>query len=211
MIDHAKITCYNLKMNVFIDCLVDENYDVVGGPERWEEIYNEYISLRENKSINYILELIKQITYLNTKVYIIIKCVEFLVGTDEYSREVIMELKQTGVRGRFDFSNKSKYYTELRAAISYSKKYANQAMNLERELDDYQKKYDKKKSTRQEFEEWAVELTRHLSTYVDYENIYVARYCIMMNSYDRFCEVRNAQTNNLLEKQNGSGQDKYHN
>lgn len=198
-------------MNTFIDCVVEENYELVGGEEAWNEIYNEYMSLRENKSISYILDLIKQISYLNAKVFIIIKCVEVLAETNEYNREIVMELKQTGVRGRFDFSKKAQYYADLKAAISYSKKYTNQALNLEKELNDYQKKYDKTKSTRKEFEEWAVELTKHLSVNIDFEVITVARYCFMMNSYERFCEVKNAQANNILNKGVGTGQDKYDN
>lgn len=211
MTEQGKINCYTLKMNPFIDCLETENYESVGGKERWDEIYNEYMSLRENKSISYVLELIKQITYLNTKVFIIVKCVEILANTDEYNREIVMELKQTGVRGRFDFSNKAQYYTDLKAAISYSKKYSNQCMNLEKELENFQKKYDQQKSTRREFEEWAVELTKHLSTNIDFDVITVARYCFMMNSYERYCEVKNAQKNNILNQGVGTGQDKYDN
>ena len=211
MTEQGKISCYTLKMNPFIDCLETEQYEAIGGKEVWEEIYNEYMSLRENKSISYVLDLIKQITYLNTKVFIIVKCVEVLACTDEYNREIIMELKQTGVKGRFDFSNKPKYLAELKAAISYSKKYTNQILSLEKELNTFQEKYDKKKSTRREFEEWAVELTKHLSTNINFDDITVARYCFMMNSYERFCEVKNAQKNNILNKGVGTGQDKYDN
>lgn len=198
-------------MNIFIDCLVEENYEQVGGPEAWEEIYNEYMSLRENKSISYVLDLIKQITYLNTKIFVIIKCVDVLANSNEYNREIVMELKQTGVRGKFDFSKKAQYLADLKAAISYSKKYTNQVFSLEKELSAFQAKYDKKKSTRKEFEEWAVELTKHLSVNINFEDITVARYAFMMNSYERYCEVRNAQKNNLIGKGNGTGQDKHDN
>src|SRR6187401_1402794 len=119
-------------MNTFIGVLLTCNTIPVGGEEAWENIYSEYIGLRENKSTGYILGMIKEISYLNTKVFIISKCVEVLAL--EYSRELVMELKQCGCKGKFDWSQPVAYSNDLRAAVSYSKKYLMSVKRKEQEL-----------------------------------------------------------------------------
>lgn len=179
-------------MSQFIRLLLGEE----SIPE-WEEVYSEYIGLRENKSTSFILDLLKSITYLNTKQYIITKCVEVLAS--EYNRDLVNELKLAGCKGKFDWSNKAGYSSDLRAALSYSKKFNTQIKKKEKELADYNTKYAGEAIERKHFDIWGVTLSKYLGFRVDFEVVTVSEYCQMMNQYERFCEVMNAEDKNLLK------------
>lgn len=191
------MTCSTLKMNTFIACLLTGNTEAVGGNEVWDNIYSEYIGLRENKSASYVLGVIKEISYLQTKVFIISKCVEVLAV--ERSEELVQELKQCGCKGKFDWSNPVQYSNDLRSAISYSKKYIVQVKRKESELEDYYKRHGGGAIQRKDFDIWAVTLSKFMAFRVDYDVLTVAEYCHMMNSYERYCEVSHAENNNMLK------------
>lgn len=182
-------------MNSFIKALLGDLSEV---GSFWEDIYNEYIGLRENKSSSYILGLMKEITYLQTKVFIITKCVEVLATT--YSRELVMEVLQCGCKGKFDYSDFVSYSNDLRAAVSFAKKYVGQQQRKEKELDEYQKRHGGKVIERKEFDIWAVTLGKWMGFRVDYDVVTVTEFCHMMNAYERYCEVENAEQNNLIKK-----------
>jgi len=184
-------------MNTFIGVMLTGNTVPVGGEEAWENIYSEYIGLRENKSSTYILGMIKEISYLNTKCFIISKCVEVLAV--EYSRELVMEVKQCGCRGKFDWSKPVEYSNDIRAAISYSKKFIVAVKRKEQELEDYYKRHGGGAIQRKDFDIWAVTLSKFMGFHVNYDIVTVSDWCHMMNSYERYCEVANAQQNNMLE------------
>lgn len=184
-------------MTPFLHCLLTGDTAFVGGDQVWEQIHAEYIGLRENKSTSYILDMIKEISHLETKVFIIEKTVEVLAHT--YSRELVMELKQTGVKGSFNWSDKKTYSNDLRAAISYGKKYKVQAARKDKELKAYYTRHGGGALQMKDFEVWAVTLGKYFEYHIDYDVITVARFCHMMNQYDRYCEVEHAQANNILE------------
>lgn len=189
------MTCAELKMNPFIKALLGDLSEV---GSFWEDIYNEYIGLRENKSSSYILSLMKEITYLQTKVFIITKCVEVLAQT--YSRELVMEVLQCGCKGKFDYSDFTSYSNDLRAAISFSKKYVGQIQRKEKELTDYQLRHGGKIIERKEFDIWAITLGKFMGFRIDYDVVSVAEFCHMMNQYERYCEVENSKTNPIWQR-----------
>lgn len=188
------MTCYTLKMSQFIRCILGE--EII--PE-WEEVYSEYIGLRENKSSSFILDLLKDITYLKTKQFIIIKCVEVLANT--YNRELVMEVKQCGCKGKFNWADKIDYSNDLKAALSYAKRYNSQMARKEKELDDYNKRHGGKSIERKDFDIWGITLGKYLGFRIDFDVVSVSEWCAMMNQYERYCEVENAEQNNLLNKQ----------
>jgi hypothetical protein len=184
-------------MNTFIGVLLTGNTVPVGGEEAWENIYSEYIGLRENKSSTYILTMIKEMSHLNTKAFIIIKCVQVLAA--EYSRELVMELKQCGCRGKFDWSNPVQYSSDLKAAMSYSKKYSNQAKRKDDELEAYYKRHGGGAIQRKDFDIWAVTLSKFMGFHVNYDVVTVSEWCHQMNAYERYCEVSHAEQNNMIK------------
>lgn len=188
------LTVHNITMNQFITAWQGD-LSFVGAA--WDDIHNEYLSLRENKRSGYILDLMKEITYLQTKAFIVVESCKLLAV--HYSRELVTEIKLVGCKGKFDFSDKATYSANLEAAIMKATQYKNQAARKEKELEDYQKKHGGTKVDRKEFDIWAVTLSKHNNFYVDFDIISPARFCLMMNEYDRYCEVYNAEHNNLIE------------
>lgn len=188
----SKLSCYTLKMNQFIRVLLGQETLT-----EWEEIYSEYIGLRENKSSSFILELMKSITYMQTKQFIITKCVEVLAHT--YNDELVAELKLAGCKGKFNWEDKPGYSNDLRAATSYSKKFTSQIKQKEKELEEYNKRHGNKGIERKDFDIWAVTLSKYLGYRVDYDVTTVSEWCTMMNQYERYCEVANAEDKNLLK------------
>ena len=187
------MTCSELKMNPFISILLGQE----PMPVWWEDVYSEYMGLRENKSSSFILSLVKEITYLETKVFIITKCIEVLSVT--YSRELVMEVKQCGCSGKFDWSNKAAYSNDCKAALSFSKKYVGQVLRKKAELEEYQKRHGGGTIQRKDFDIWAVTLGKFMGFRVDFDAITVAEYCHMMNQYEKYCEVSHATQNNLID------------
>lgn len=179
------MTCGTITMNQFLAALLgDRSFITV---DQWEDIHNEYVSLRENKQSSYILDLIKEITYLQTKEFIIIKCVQVLAKV--YSRELVMELKQCGCKGKFDFSNTAGYSADLKAALSFAKKYAGQIIRKEKDLKEYRDRHAGEVTDRKFFDSVAITLWRFMGSRVDYNTVTVLEWCNMMNEYDRHCEA----------------------
>lgn len=195
----VKHTCYTLKMSRFIDMILGNKTLL---PE-WEEIHNEFIGLRESKGGSFILNLIKDITYLHNKQFIIFECIRFIVKFSEagvYARDLCIELKLAGCKGKFDWADKVGFSNDLRAANSYGKRFNSQIKRKELELEEYNKKHGGEALTRRMFDDWQIELTKFLHVYVDYDVITVSSWCAMMNKYDKYAEVKNAENNNLLNK-----------
>ncbi len=197
----VKHTCYTLKMSQFIRLLLGEETL----PE-WEAVHNEFIGLRESKGSSFILELIKDITYLHNKQYIINECIKFIVKFSEagvYARDLCIELKLAGCKGKFDWADKVGFSNDLRAAQSYSKKFSSQIKRKETELEAYNKKHSGVELSMKVFDDWQVELTRFMHVYIDYDLITVSSWCAMMNKFDKYREVQNAENNNLINKKRG--------
>lgn len=178
------MNCNSVTMNQFITALLGD-LSYVG--THWEDIYNEYVSLRENKQSSYVLDLVKEITYLQTKEFIIIKCVQVL--TLVHSRELVMELKQCGCKGKFNYSDLVAYSNDLKAALSFAKKYKAQAERKDKDLQEYRDRHAGEAIDRKFFDGLAVTLWRFMGSRVDYNVITVTEWCHMMNEYDKYCEA----------------------
>ena len=192
------LTCYDIKMSEFIQCLLGEK-----SIEGFDEIYSEYIGLRENKSASYLLSLVNEIDYMRSKQFIIFKIVEVLA--DVYDVRLVIELKNKGCRGKFDYTDKKSFSSDLRAAYTYGKRFNGLIKAKENEIEYFNKKNGGGKITRKFFEDLAATLEKYYSHYIDYEILTVARFVSKWNQYDKYCEVMNADNNNLLNKNTSYG------
>src|SRR5687767_8089468 len=116
-------TCYNTKMAPFMAWLIEEE----PRPEDWDELYSEYIGLRENKSSLYILGLIKEIGYIKSQYNIVETCCEMLnLCFDntllQQGQELKDILKQYNFRFAFDMTKPDLFARDLRATLSGNKK-----------------------------------------------------------------------------------------
>lgn len=191
MIEPAIHTCYTLKMSRFISCLLGQ--DTI---PNWEDIYSEYIGLKENKGVDFILSMLKDIAYLQTRQYIIFKCVEVL--SNVYNAELVSELRSAGCKGAFNWDDAAQYINDLKAAQSYAKRFTSQIKKKEKEIDEYNKRYDGQSAQRKDFDIQAVTLGKYLGYRVSLDETTVAEWCAIINEYERYCEVVHAQQNNTL-------------
>ena len=186
--------CNKILMSVFLDWMFEEQ----PRPDNYEDIYYEYASLRENKNSKFVLELIKEISYLETKVFLASRLVQQL--SDIYSRDLVMELKSLGFKGTFNWSNKEKYYADLSAIVSNIKRYIHQLNKKQLELKQIENRHGASKLERRDFDIWAITLWKYMGSRVDFGVIMISEWCFMMNDYERYCEVENAKVENVWQK-----------
>lgn len=192
------MNCYTLKMTPFIDWFLSENLDKNPLPDNWEDILNEYMGLRENKGSRYMLDIIKEITFLKAKYQIIESaCSQLLICFQHVLIDAAQELKdilrQYNHRYPFDLTDEKTFSANIRAVLSSNKKLITTWQRKEKELEDYKKKHQGNEWTRKTFYVWAVTLGEHRGDRVDLDFVTVAEFCIMLNKYEAYCEVINAQ------------------
>lgn len=199
-------TAYNTKMLPFMAWFVEEE----PRPEDWDDLYSEYIGLRENKSSLYILGIIKEIAYLKAKYQIVEQsctmlnlCFENTLL--EQAKELKDILKQYNFRFAFDMLKPELFARDIRATLSGNKKTITTWQRKEKELEDYQKKHSGDVWKKKDFYIWAVTLSEHQGYRINLEDIFVAEWCQLLNKYEQYCEVKTAQYNS---KQYGKGRNR---
>lgn len=188
--------CYNVKMVQFIAWYANEQEK----PEDWDDLWSEYIGLRENKSSLYILGLIKEISYLKAKYTIVNQACEMLNlcfenTLLEQAKELKDILRQYNFRFAFDMLKPEHFARDLRATLSGNKKTITTWQRKEKELEEYQKKHSGDVWKKKDFYVWAITLGEHQGYRIDLEQIFIAEWCQLMNRYEQYCEVKNAQYN----------------
>lgn len=187
------MTCYTVKMSQFIEWFLEEK----PRPDTWDDLYSEYISLRENKSALYVLGLIKEITFLKAKYQIIEEACRMLVLCfDNNLIKAYDELKPVlrlyNYRQAFDMTKPAEFARDIRAVLSANKKSITLRERKEHELNQYQEKHTGKAWDRKGFFIWAVTLGEYQGYRVDLDVTTVAEWCAMINKYEKYCEVINA-------------------
>jgi hypothetical protein len=195
------MTVQTLKMDLFLRYLFNEE----PRPDDWQDIYSAYIGLRENKSTSFILNLQKQIFVIRSKQQITDSlCKVMLICFDHTLRlerkEVKEQLRLQGYSYPFDFDSPKEFAANIRAVYSRNKKGNLDAIRMEKELAEYEKRYAGKELSWKDFYIWAVTLSQHFGYRVGLETVTVTEWCTMQNQYEQYCEVQNAQTNNKLKK-----------
>lgn len=186
-------------MSSFIDWFLQENLEENPVPDNWDDILNEYMSLRENKSSMYMLHLIKEITFLKTQYQIIEQaCNSLLICFDNRFTKGVDELRnilrQYNHRYKFDIVDEAGFSRDIRATLSSNKKLISTWQRKEKEIEDYKAKHKGNEWTRKSFYVWAVTLGEHRGDRVDLEIVTVAEWCIMLNKYEAYCEVQMAES-----------------
>jgi hypothetical protein len=193
-------------MTAFLAFLFDEREK----PDYWQDLYSEYIGLRENKSSLFILSLMKEIAYLKTKHFIIEQTCKMLIEiagwkhdpdtiTDEV-KELKTILKDYGFRAEYNLSNKATFTRDIKSALSGAKKIITTWQRKQDELQAYEKRHAGKEVQKKDFFIWGITLGKYMGFRIDMDITTVAEWCQMMNDYERFCEVQNATDNNKLKK-----------
>lgn len=191
------MTAYKVKMADFIEWLLaDESQR----PEGWENLHAEYISLRENKGVTFMLLLSKEIVTLKAKYQSIETCIKMLaLSFDNKLISQYTQLKEIlrlyNIRFPLPMDNAGQFSANLKAIGSLNKKNVQQWEKKEKELKEYQEKHAGKEWTKKDFYVWAITLGEHFKQRIDLDVITVAEWVIMINKYESYCEVVNAQNN----------------
>lgn len=185
-------TCYDIKMSQFISALLGKT--IIEG---FEKIYSEYIGLRENKSATYLLSLINEIDYMRSKQFVIFKVVEVLA--EIYDIRLVAELKNKGCKGKFNPDNKEQFSNDLRAAVTYGKRFNGLIKIKEKEIEVFKSKSGGQEVNEKFFEDLAATLEKYYGHYIDFDTLTVARFVSKWNQYDKYCEVMNAEQNNMIK------------
>jgi len=167
-------------------------------PECWNDLYSEYISLRENKGSQYILSLVKEIVFLKAKYQIVEQCcTTLLICFKNVLLPSYQELKEVlrwyNFRQALPMDNEALFTRDVRAILSANKKMITTWQRKEQELKEYQEKHSGKSWDRKAFYVWAITLGEHQGYRVDLDVTTVAEWCHLLNNYEKYCEVVNAQ------------------
>ena len=190
-------SCHKLLMSQFIDCLVDKNLDVLGhGTEEelkaaWADIYSEFTSLRKSEQSSEMFELMKEVLTLDNKLKIINKCLEVLWVC--YNRDIANELQMLGYQVKLDWSDKESYYSGLRSITSKAKTLSAQLKRKEQELQAITEKNKGEGYSRTHFDSINVNLSKFMEFNIREEEITVSKWCMMVNKYEGWLEVKNAE------------------
>lgn len=188
------MNAYKVKMSDFIPWFLEET----PRPDFWEDLYAEYISLRENKSSLFILGLIKEITYTKAKYQIVVQACEMLTlcfkaNLFEQAKELVAVLRLYNFRQAFPMDNEVFFSRDVRAVLSLNKKCISTWQRKEQELEDFQQKHAGKSWDRKGFYVWAITLGEWQGYRIDFETTTVAEWVTLLNQYEKYCEVVNAQ------------------
>jgi len=183
-------TCNDIMMSEFIPILLGKN-----NPLDAEDLRAEFSSLVESKRSSYVLDLMKSISSLKVKYFIVFKCVEVL--SNVYSRDLANELKLVGCKGKFDPADELGYSRDLKAALSYNKRLLTQIAAKEKEFDRLQEKQEE--ITAQDFNDQAIQLGKTVGYRVDLKTTSAAEWASLVNYHNRACEVANAGNGNKVK------------
>lgn len=121
-------SCSELPLYNFIKILVDNNFSYLvkkqglikaNVDEAWADIFSEYISLSNSAQQNYLLTILKDITFLNNKIILVQSIVNQLLI--QHNEELVKQLRSFGFRYKYDPSNEEAYFNDLRLTITQSK------------------------------------------------------------------------------------------
>lgn len=191
-------SCYNLTLDKFISCIVDNNYSVLGKGSKleqytaWSEIFNEYSQLVKDDTTMYIFELQKDVYVLKTKLKILETCVDIL--WKKYSREITIELNKLGFNTVLDWSNKKEYYKQLKLTLSRGNSWKLEINRKEKEIKSILEKNKGEGYTRQYFTKINANLNKYMNFYIDVKKVMVADWCEWLNNYTEQIEAINKRS-----------------
>lgn len=167
-------TCSTLCMAKFVKCLVHSSYELVGGEQSWETIFNEYLNLSGDESISQLLALLKSIAILTNRIQLI----EIIVN--QLAIKPIPELADQLRKMGFRFQYGDDLENDLVKTINQAKGYLLKLQQDQKELEDLRKS-DGKAATEQDYEMQYSAIEQFKGVTIDPETYTVARYVADVN------------------------------
>lgn len=180
-------TCEELPLYNFIKIAVhnDLSWLNADAPEQgtqlkqvWEAILEEYNSLSGNTKSAHVLSLVKEITILNNKLYVIQSCVDFLQHTR--SEELIQILKD--MHFRFTYSPET-MQKDLKLTVSSAKTLLMQRREAQKEYEVLQGKEEP--LTEKDFYALLTQLSKYNGYKIDAKQTSVLEFTVLMDQYNQ--------------------------
>lgn len=163
-------TCASLPMAKFVKCLVAAQYDLVGGVNAWDIIFNEYLTLSGDESISQLLSLLKSIAIVSNRLQLI----EIIVN--QMAVKPIPELAEQLRNMGFRFQYTENLERDLQLTINQAKGYLLKLQQDQKELEDLRKS-EGGPATEQDYEMQYSAIEQFKGVSVDPETYTVSRYC----------------------------------
>lgn len=161
-------------MAKFVKCLVKAEYELVGGEQAWETIFNEYLTLSGDESVSQLLSLLKSIAILSNRIQLI----EIIVNQLAIKPipQLIEQLQAMGFRFQYadDLEN------DLKKTVNQAKQYLLKLQQDQKELEDLRKS-DGKAATEQDYEMQYSAIEQFKGVPIDPNTYTVARYVADIN------------------------------
>lgn len=157
-------------MAKFVKCLVSAQYDLVGGVNAWDTIFNEYLTLSGDESISQLLSLLKSIAIVSNRLQLIEIIVNQMVIKP--IPELAEQLRSMGFR----FQYTENLERDLQLTINQAKGYLLKLQQDQKELEDLRKS-EGGPATEQDYEMQYSAIEQFKSVSVDPETYTVSRYC----------------------------------
>ena len=155
-------------MTKFVDCIVNGNTHVV---DDWDAIFNEYLSISGDTHISTVLELMKSITMIENKLFLIQTCVDQLAI--KHHEGLAEQLKALGFR--FEYADGPDLMRELEITVTQSKGYLIQLNQDKAELEQLRKD-EGGKATAQDYEKQYSAIEEFKGCSIDPNTYMVSRY-----------------------------------
>lgn len=151
----------------------------------WEAIFEEYMTLSKDTSQNYLLSLIKEITFLTYKLNIIQVIVDELAkGHDE---KFVKLLQGLGFRFKFDPDNAEQYAKDLKLTVSQSKAMLIKIKDSEHKLSEMKK--ENKPVNEGEYDIFLSELSKFQGYRIDPKVFTVSEFVAVVNRFKADIEM----------------------
>ena len=188
--------CNNTPLSIFIDCSVDRDYKKLiryghASQEQliraWESIYSEYAELTGGQSYKLLMNLSKDIGYLETKHLIVSLCLKVL--THRPDPKVIQTLRNYGYKYEFNPDEPEKYSKALDDIVKRSGGIKFAIDQKRAELEKNRSKIVSKEVTRDHFDKMLAAISKHMGFRVDPKNTTVSEFCAYRYNFEKEIEA----------------------
>lgn len=188
--------CSETPLSVFIDCSVDRDYPKLLKrgrasekklAEAWSELYSEYSDLTGGQSYKLLLNLSKEIAYLEGKLLAVGLCLRVLAHRPD--PRCIKILDSYGYKYRFDPSNLETYEADLKAVIARSGAIQLEITQKRKELEGKEVSVNGKQLTRETYITMLAGLSKHMGFRIDPENTTVSEFVAYRKNYEKEIEA----------------------
>jgi hypothetical protein len=187
--------CNDLPLSVFITCSVDRIYTGLVNyghaksaqlQQAWEQIYSEYSEKTGSNTYKLLINLSRDIGYLETKQYVIAICLKVLQHRPE--AKCIKILHDYGYKFQFDISDPLKYVSDINTVASKTGAISLAIEQKKAELLNSTKKLNQKELTRDHFDMIIASISKYMARYIDRDQTTVSEFISYRKLYEQEME-----------------------